>query len=132
LFQAEGFLAVDELLLRTAKVLDGMVLDEAAMARNLAIYGPFAATERVLMALVGAGASRQEAHEWIRQASLSAWAAMREGQDNPLVGLLTADPQINEYLTPPQIHSLMAAETHIGTAATRAADFAQVVRRAII
>ncbi|MFZ0543869.1 MAG: lyase family protein, partial [Candidatus Promineifilaceae bacterium] len=131
LFQAEGFLAVDELLMRTTKVLDGMVLDEGAMARNLAIYGPFAATERVLMALVAAGASRQDAHEWIRQASLAAWAAMREGQDNPLVELLSADPHITQYLTPTQIQPLMAAETHTGTAATRAATFAQHLRESI-
>ncbi len=131
LFQAEGFLAVDELLLRTAKVLDGMVLDEDAMARNLAIYGPFAATERVLMALVAAGANRQEAHEWIRQASLEAWATMRQGGDNPLIALLTTDPQISHHLTASEIQSLMTAETHIGTAATRAADFASRVREAV-
>jgi adenylosuccinate lyase len=131
LFQAEGFLAVDELLLRSVKILDGMVLDEGAMARNLGIYGPFAATERVLMALVAAGASRQDAHEWIRQASLAAWAALRDGKDNPLVELLIADQNIAEHLDPTQIPSLMAAETHVGTAASRAAAFAEVVREAI-
>lgn len=132
LFQAEGFLAVDELLIRTTSVLDGMVLDEGAMARNLGIYGPFAATERVLMALVAAGASRQDAHEWIREASLAAWAALREGRENPLVGLLTADARISQYVTPEQIQSLMAAETHVGTAGKRAAAFAQQVRETII
>jgi adenylosuccinate lyase len=131
LFQAEGFLAVDELLLRTARVLDGMVLDEKAMARNLAVYGPFAATERVLMALVAAGASRQEAHEWIRGASLQAWAAMREGEDNPLVELLKADVNITQFLQVAEIEPLMAAETHIGTAATRAAAFAERVETAV-
>jgi adenylosuccinate lyase len=83
------------------------------------------------MALVAAGASRQEAHEWIRQSSLAAWAALREGETNPLVELLTADSQIGRYLTALQIKSLMAAETHIGTAATRAADFARQVRQAV-
>jgi adenylosuccinate lyase len=131
LFQAEGFLAVDELLLRTEKVLTGMVMDEGAMARNMAIYGPFAATERVLMALVAAGASRQESHEWIRQASLAAWAAMREGQENSLVNLLTADARINHYLPPNQIHSLMAAETHVGTAGERAIAFARQTREGL-
>jgi adenylosuccinate lyase len=131
LFQAEGFLAVDELLLRTLTVMDGIVLDESAMARNLALYGPFAATERVLMALVAAGASRQDAHEWIRQASLTAWAALQEGQKNPLLALLTADPQLTQYLDPAHIQLLMTAETHIGTAATRAADFAQQVQETI-
>jgi adenylosuccinate lyase len=131
LFQAEGFLAVDELLIRATSVLDGLVLDEGAMARNLAVYGPFAATERVLMALVAAGASRQDAHEWIRQASLAAWAALRDGVGNPLEASLRADPNISQHLDAAHIHSLMAAETHIGTAAARAAAFAQKVREAV-
>jgi adenylosuccinate lyase len=131
LFQAEGFLAVDELLLKTTIVVEGMVLDEGAMARNLAVYGPFAATERVLMALVAAGASRQDAHEWIREASLAAWAALRNGEGNPLAALLRADPHINQYLDASHIHSLMAAETHVGTAGKRAAEFAGRVREAI-
>ncbi len=84
------------------------------------------------MALVGAGASRQEAHEWIRQASLSAWEAMRKGQDNPLVRLLTADPHISQILDAAHIHLLMAAETHVGTAAKRAAGFAQQIRQTLI
>ncbi|MEZ4517612.1 MAG: hypothetical protein R3C44_12560 [Chloroflexota bacterium] len=59
-----------------------MTIDEQQVGRNLAHYGPFAATERVLMALVAEGASRQDAHEWIREASLEAWAALRRGEDN--------------------------------------------------
>ncbi|MEM7336638.1 MAG: adenylosuccinate lyase, partial [Chloroflexota bacterium] len=88
IFQSEGFLATDELLKRSIRIVSEMVIDETAVARNMAIYGPFAATERVLMVLVGAGGSRQDGHEWIRDASLQAWAALREGQDNPLVSLL--------------------------------------------
>ncbi len=38
-------------------------MDEGALARNLSKYGPFAATERVLMALSKTGADRQEMHE---------------------------------------------------------------------
>ena len=55
LFQSQGFLAVDELLARTGRIVAEMVIDETAVSRNMAIYGPFAATERVLMAIVGAG-----------------------------------------------------------------------------
>jgi hypothetical protein len=57
---------------------------------------------------------------------------MREGAGNPLVELMTADQAILAYLTPIQIEKLMAAETHVGTAATRAAAFAEEVRRAVL
>ena len=58
----------------------GLRVDEGAMARNLATYGPFAATERVLMALGKVGADRQEMHEQIRGLTMQAWDALRKGQ----------------------------------------------------
>ncbi len=128
IFQAEAFLAVDEMLRRAARVVQDMVIDETAVSRNMAIYGPFAATERVLMALVAAGGSRQEGHEWIREASLQAWAALRQGEANPLVDLLCADVRITQLVPPDQVRSLMDATAHTGTAAARAQAFAQAVR----
>lgn len=131
LFQAEGFLATDELLRRATRLVAEMVIDEEAIARNMAIYGPFAATERVLMALVAAGASRQDGHEWIREASLQAWAVLRDGRSNPLVELLLADARIGTFLDAAQVKELMRAEGHVGTAVRRARTFAQTVREAI-
>jgi adenylosuccinate lyase len=128
---AEAFLAVDELLRRTSKVVAAMVVDEAAIQRNVIIYGPFAATERVLMALVRAGASRQEGHEWIREASLEAWAALRQGEENPLVGLLVGDERIGQYLAADRVRALMDAGEYVGTAVTRTREFAQTIRQHI-
>ncbi len=128
---AEAFLAIDELLRRSSRVVAEMVVDETAVSRNLATYGPFAATERVLMALVAAGASRQEGHEWIREASLAAWAALRRGEENPLVNLLVADERIGQYLAADQVRELMDAGGYVGTAVARAREFAQTVRQAI-
>ena len=59
----EAFLIADELLHVTYHLVDGLQVDRAALARNLARYAPFAASERVLMALVKAGADRQGMHE---------------------------------------------------------------------
>ena len=129
LFQPEGFLAVDEMLLRAVRLVQEMGIDETAIAKNLAVYGPFAATERVLMALVTAGASRQDGHEWLRENSLWAWQAIREGAAaNPLISLLTQDTRLLNYLTPEQIQSLMHAEEHVGTAPVRALALAGAIR----
>ena len=125
LFQAEGFLATDEMLKRTLRIVDEMVLDEGAMARNMAIYGPFAATERVLMVLVGAGASRQEGHEWIREASLQAWETLRSGEPNPLTDLLMADERITQFVPAADIPPLMDATAHTGTADLRTQHLAE-------
>jgi adenylosuccinate lyase len=131
LFQAEGFLATEEMLRRAVRLVAEMGLDEAAMARNLAIYGPFAATERVLMALAKAGASRQEGHEWIREESLQAWDALQRGEANPLVQLLTEDERVTAYLSPTLIQELMEAGEHVGTAVSRALAFAETIRQSV-
>lgn len=127
----EAFLAVDEMLRRATRIVREMVLDEQAMARNLATYGPFAATERVLMGLVNAGVSRQDAHEWLREHSLTAWQQMRETGDNGLIGLIAADARIAHHLDAALVTELMDATHHTGTAASRATQFAATVRQAV-
>lgn len=116
----EAFLAVDEILLTATGILKNLRVDEAAMARNLSIYGPFAATERVLMAAAKAGASRQDMHEILREQAMTAWAAVRAGEPNPLVENLSADARLLAFLTPDQIRELMEYGHHVGDAPQRA------------
>ncbi|MFU8773470.1 MAG: adenylosuccinate lyase, partial [Anaerolineales bacterium] len=87
----EAFLTADELLMVAIRILQGLHIDETALARNLSIYGPFAGTERVLMALSKCGADRQVMHERLRDHALVAWSAIKNGQPNPLVDLVTRD-----------------------------------------
>lgn len=124
----EAFLATDEMLIKAARLARDMRFDRDAMGRNLTAYGPFAATERVLMAAVAAGANRQAAHEWLRQASLQAWAAVQSGAVNPLGDLLKADARLTTYLTPEQIGACLAAESHTGDAAARTRAWAAGLR----
>ncbi|MBN1305076.1 MAG: adenylosuccinate lyase [Anaerolineales bacterium] len=112
----EAFLAADEMLKTVTEIISDLRVDEAAMARNLGIYGPFAATERVMMAAVKAGADRQEMHETIRGHSMSAWEAVRKGESNPLADSLAKETEILKYLPPEKITTLMDASTHIGDA----------------
>lgn len=129
LFLPEGFLAVDELLRRTTRIVAGMTLDEAAMARNMARYGPFAATERLLMRLVAAGADRQEAHEWIREASMEAWERVQAGvETNPLTEILADDVRIRHFMGADELDSALDATAYVGTAPERAVALAEQIR----
>ncbi len=127
----DAFLATDEILRRLNKVLAGLRIDRAGIARNLSAYGTFAATERVLMEAARAGGDRQELHEVIRENSLKAWEALREGLPNPLPDLLTSDPRITAYLTPERVRALLDASGHIGDAPVRARLLAAEVRAAL-
>jgi adenylosuccinate lyase len=126
----EAFLLADELVGRATRVLPGLVVREEVVARNLATYGVFAATERLLMEAVKAGGDRQALHEVIREHSLVAWDALRRGQPNPLASSLRADPRITRWLLPGEIASLLDASDYVGDAAGRALMVAGMLREA--
>jgi adenylosuccinate lyase len=125
----EAFLAMDEMLETALTILRGLKVDADACAANLATYGPFAATERVLMALVRAGADRQHMHEKLREHSLKAWGAIRAGKPNPLANNLASDTDLLRYLQPARLRELMKAEGYLGTAVERADALATEIKR---
>ncbi len=124
----EAFLITDELLTTAFKIVDGLRIDKHAVQRNLQVYGPFAATERVLMALVKAGADRQEMHEKIRMHSLAAWESLQQGSDNPLLDRLLRDANLLSYLSAEDLVRLMDASEHVGDAPERARNLAAQIR----
>lgn len=131
IFLPEVCLALDEMLMTALKIVRGLKVNAAACAANLAKYGPFAATERVLMALVRAGADRQHMHEKLREHSLRAWEAVAKGRANPLAHNLAADTELLRYLQPARLAELMKAEDYVGTAAEQAAALAEEIRQAL-
>jgi len=128
---AEAFLISDEMLLTTLRIVKGLVVNEVAIQRNLEIYAPFASSERVLMALVKAGADRQEMHERLRKHSLAAWEAVQKGQSNPLVEFLRADPLILNLLGAETIQQLNHLDAYSGIAPQRAHQIAETIRKTL-
>lgn len=123
-----AFLASDEILRRALRLIRDLHLDEGAMARNLAKYGTFAATERLMMTAAKLGADRQEMHEVIRRHSLAAWADLAAGQPNSLPDRLVGDEYITRYLTPAQIIELLDAGRYVGDAPERARRLAKTIK----
>jgi adenylosuccinate lyase len=124
----EAFLIADELLSVCSRIVTGLRVNEAAISRNLDVYGPFAATERVLMALTKAGANRLEMHTLLREHAMTAWSFVQRGDDNPLVELLLADPILTHYLNPSVLNELMNVSQYTGDAGRRALQFADHIR----
>ena len=124
----ESFIAIDEMLITATRIVEGLRVDEIACARNLEKYGAFAATERVMMALVRAGADRQKMHERLRTHSLKAWEAVNANQPNPLIDLISSDQQFLFYLQPNKLRALMDARDYVGTAKERAGEMVEKIR----
>jgi adenylosuccinate lyase len=127
----EAFLATDEIVQRLGRLVQGLRVEEAAIQRNLATYGVFAATERLLMQAVRRGGDRQVLHEVIRQHSLAAWAALQQGQPNPLAALLAADDRLTRWLPAADIATALNAAQHIGDAPERTRRLAATIRAAL-
>ncbi|HHU87816.1 MAG: adenylosuccinate lyase [Sphaerochaetaceae bacterium] len=116
----ELFLATEEILLTTKKIIGGLTLHEGRVNHNLNQYALFAATERLLMHLVKLGGDRQVLHEVIREHSLVAWSAIQRGEANPLATLLSNDKTILELLERDEIIALLTAQEYSGDAPLRA------------
>jgi adenylosuccinate lyase len=124
----EAFLIADELLRRCRRIVEGMHIEGAAAQRLLAAYGPFAATERLLMELVRRGGDRQGLHEILREHALAAWAEVQAGRANPLVTSLGREPAFRTYATPAQVRGWLNAADYTGDAEARARALVAEVR----
>jgi adenylosuccinate lyase len=125
----EAFLISDELLSTSHKIVNGLQINERSIERNLATYGPFAALERVLMALGKAGADRQTMHERLREHAMVAWDSVQRGLDNPLAASLSSDQEILQYLNLDHLKELMKVDQYTGDATPRARQLAASIQK---
>jgi adenylosuccinate lyase len=124
----EAFLTCDELLGTGIRIMQGLEIEPDRSFNPLGTYGTFAALERVLTALVKAGADRQAMHQRLRDHSMQAWAHVQKGQTNPLVDAIAQDTGLLEYLQPGRIRELMQVEDYVGLAPQRALEMAERIR----
>ena len=122
------FLSSDEVLVTAQTVIDGMQVHRNGIERNLSSYAIFAATERLLMELSKCGGDRQAMHELIRNHSLTAWAAVQQGRENPLKELLLGDRAVTALLTREQIEALLDGTAYIGDSVLRTRMVADRIR----
>ncbi|MDD4450399.1 MAG: adenylosuccinate lyase, partial [Sphaerochaeta sp.] len=127
----ELFLSVDEILSTAVKVVQGMQVHIAGIERNLASYGIFAASERLLMELGKRGANRQEMHELIREHSLKAWAEVQAGKPNTLKQMLCEDKTVRSFLQKEAIEALLDANQYTGDSAERTRKVIEEIREAL-
>jgi adenylosuccinate lyase len=91
----QAFLLADSIGKLYLNITSDMVVFPKQIERHLMQELPFMATEKILMACVEKGKSRQEMHEVIKIHSLAAGKVVKEeGRDNDLLDRLAEDEQI--------------------------------------
>jgi len=124
----EMFLAVDDILLSATQIVSGLIVHEQQVKNNLEKFGPFAATEAILMESVKKGADRQVLHETLRDIAIESWNATQENKPNPMESLLINNETIKQSLNENQIKELLDVKGHIGTAPERAKKLANQIK----
>ena len=116
-FAPDATIALDFALARLAGVVDGLVVDEAAMRRNLESRGGLVHSQRVLLALVEHGIGREEAYAIVQGIALDVW---EKGGD--FEAALAADDRVAAVLDRDALAALFASEpylAHVDTIFTR-------------
>jgi len=124
---AQAFLLTDAILKLYINITNDMVVYPKQIERHLKNELPFMATEKILMACVERGHSRQEVHEVIREHSVAAGLDVKnQGIDNNLLQRLAQDERIPFGL--PELDGLLGNyQQFTGRAAMQTTEFLQEV-----
>ena len=106
----EASILTDHCLRLLAIVLEGLVINRAAIRRNLAFLHGINMAESVMIELTRRGMNRQDSHERIRMASMQALV-----EEQPLADVLGRDPEVLRYCSKADIAALLNPDSYIGT-----------------
>ncbi len=101
----DATLLLDYALTRMCRVLDQLVVREERVAKNLEAAGKTVFSGHYLLALVRAGATREDAYAWVQACALGSL----EGKGD-FVELLAARPEIRKLLSEGEIRELGSIE----------------------
>lgn len=103
---------IDDMLARTTEVFQGLRVYPDRMRANLEATKGQVMAESVMLALVGKGVGRQEAHKMIRDA---AQRAREKGAQ--LAEVLASDPNVSKLLSKKELEAAMDPSRYIGESA---------------
>lgn len=106
----DTFQVVDFMLHRLTRILKGLVVMPDNMARNLRMMGDLVFSEHVMVALIGAGLSREAAYKAAQRNAAKAW----DGQDFKTA--VASDEEVRAHLSPGQVEELFSLDHHLRNA----------------
>jgi adenylosuccinate lyase len=113
----DSCLALDYMLNIFTSVMKGLQINKDNMLRNLELTHGLIFSQRVLLALIEKGLSRQKAYELVQRNAMKAWK-----QKIPFQKLLKADPEVTGILPEAELETLFNYDyflQHINTTFNR-------------
>ncbi|MBM4450783.1 MAG: adenylosuccinate lyase, partial [Chloroflexi bacterium] len=97
----DSCLALDYTLSIFTSVMKGIQVYPENMSRNLELTQGLVFSQRVLLALIDKGLSRQKAYELVQRNAMTAWK-----QKTPFVGLLKNDKEVTSKLSAKELEEM--------------------------
>ncbi|HEX9093806.1 MAG TPA: adenylosuccinate lyase [Coriobacteriia bacterium] len=95
----DSYIATDYLLAKLEWILDGLVVHPERMLANLESTRGLIYSSRVLLALVGAGMTREDAYAVVQRTAMAVWDDIQKaGPGSTYQELLATDPQTSRLL----------------------------------
>jgi adenylosuccinate lyase len=116
----ESCVLVDYLLHLMSDIVANLRVDEQRMLRNLDLTQGRAMSEAVMMALVGKGVNRQEAHELLRKLTIKSEVEERHFRE-----ILLEDKLVCAKLSEKEVDEALDPKNYLGTAVKQAEKFAE-------
>ena len=104
----DSTILLDYMLTRLTRVLDKLVAYPDRMRRNLEITGGLLFSQRVLLALVGKGLTREDAYRLVQRNAMKVWQDGGHLKDR-----LGADPEVTAHLSAAELDALFDLGYHL-------------------
>ena len=103
---------LDFALHRLAGVMEKLLIYPERMKANLDLLGGLHNSQRVLLALTQAGASREDSYKMVQTNAMAVWSMPSPRPATALLDRLLADSQVTSLLSPEHIQSLFDDSHH--------------------
>ncbi len=103
---------LDFALHRLAGVVENLLIYPERMKANLDLLGGLHNSQRVLLALTQAGASREDSYKMVQANAMAVWSMPSPRPATALLDRLLADSEVTNLLTPDHIQSLFDDSHH--------------------
>jgi len=97
----DSCLLVDYCLSLFTSIIKGLQVFPQRMKKNMALTKGLIFSQRVMLALIDKGFSRQKAYELVQRNAMKSWKGNKD-----FLNLLKADPDVTEILPQPELESL--------------------------
>jgi adenylosuccinate lyase len=97
----DSCLVVDYILSLFTSVMQGLQVYPQRMKRNIALTKGLVFSQRVMLALINKGLSRQKAYELVQRSAMKAWKGNKS-----FLNLLKADPEVSAILSGKELEPL--------------------------